>query len=151
MLTKKMRVNKGSTRKRFSSNRSLIVFQKEIVVIFLEILLMVKLFHWKTTSYATHEATDNLYKKLNANIDTFIETIIGKTGSRINLMKNKKIRLIDVTSQETLKKEIQTFKNYLVGLDRNKAMKSMNNTDLYNIRDTILGDMNQFLYLLTFK
>jgi len=27
----------------------------------------------------------------------------------------------------------------------------MTNTDLLNIRDEILGDMNQFLYLLTFK
>ena len=27
----------------------------------------------------------------------------------------------------------------------------MSNTDLFNIRDTILGDMNQFLYLLTFN
>jgi hypothetical protein len=27
----------------------------------------------------------------------------------------------------------------------------ISNTDLFNIRDTILGDLNQFLYLLTFK
>jgi hypothetical protein len=27
----------------------------------------------------------------------------------------------------------------------------MTNTDLLNIRDEILGDMNQFLYLLSFK
>ena len=45
----------------------------------------------------------------------------------------------------------ETFKTYLVGLNENSALKGMTNTDLFNIRDTILGDMNQFLYLLTFK
>jgi DNA-binding ferritin-like protein len=126
-------------------------FQREIASVFLEMLLMVKLFHWKTTSYATHKATDELYTKLNANIDGFIEILLGKTGSRIDLMSKNNIRLVDLSSQESLKREIEGFKSYLVGLNDNKAMKKMSNTDLFNIRDTILGDMNQFLYLLTFK
>lgn len=151
MSTKRYRGRKGGTRKRHSSGSSLASFQKEIAVVFLEMLLMVKLFHWKTTSYATHKATDELYTKLNANIDSFIEILLGKSGSRIDLMSNKNIKLVDLTSQESLKREIESFKGYLVSLDENKAMKTMSNTDLYNIRDTILGDMNQFLYLLTFK
>lgn len=126
-------------------------FQKEIATVFLEMLLMVKLFHWKTTSYATHKATDELYTKLNANIDSFIEILLGKTGSRIDLMSKNNIRLVDLSSQESLKREVDAFKSYLVGLNDNKALQAMSNTDLFNIRDTILGDMNQFLYLLTFK
>jgi DNA-binding ferritin-like protein len=66
-------------------------FQREIASVFLEMLLMVKLFHWKTTSYATHKATDELYTKLNANIDSFIEILLGKSGSRIDLMSSKNI------------------------------------------------------------
>jgi hypothetical protein len=130
---------------------SLVSFQKEITVVFLEMLLMIKLFHWKTYSYATHKATDKLYTKLNDNIDTFIEVLLGKTGVRSDLTGQKSIRLLDLTSAEALKKEIEAFKGYLVSLNSNKAMKLMSNTDLFNIRDTILGDMNQFLYLLTFK
>ena len=112
---------------------------------------MVKLFHWKTTSYATHKATDDLYTKLNANIDEFVEVLLGKTGIRTDLMSNKTIRLVDLSSAESLKREVEAFKGYLVSLNDNAAMKKMSNTDLYNVRDTILGDMNQFLYLLTFK
>ena len=138
------------TRKNKSSG-SFSAFQKEITVVFLEMLLMVKLFHWKTTSYATHKATDELYTKLNANIDSFIEVLLGKTGLRTDLMGNKNIRLVDLSSAESLKREIEAFKGYLVSLNDNATMKRMSNTDLYNIRDTILGDMNQFLYLLTFK
>lgn len=150
MSTKRFNGKKTGTRRR-RSGTSLASFQKEIAVIFLEMLLMVKLFHWKTTSYATHKATDELYTKLNANIDSFIEILLGKSGSRIDLMSNKHIRLVDLTSQESLKSEIEQFKTYLVNLDDNKSMRNMSNTDLYNIRDTILGDMNQFLYLLSFK
>jgi len=151
MYTKGHR-KRGGTRKRHSSgSSSLAAFQKEIAVVFLEMLMMVKLFHWKTTSYATHKATDELYTKLNANIDAFIEILLGKSGSRIDLMSNKQIKLVDLSSQESLKKEIESFKSYLVSLNDNKAMLSMSNTDLFNIRDTILGDLNQFLYLLTFK
>lgn len=126
-------------------------FQKEITIVFLEILLMVKLYHWKTTSYATHKATDELYTKLNSNIDTFIEVLLGKSGIRTDLMGNKNIRLVDLSSIESLKRAVELFKQYLVRLNDHKIMKIMSNTDLYNIRDEILGDLNQFLYLLTFK
>ena len=143
---KKKGKQKGTRR-----STSSVSFQKEITVVFLEILLMVKLYHWKTTSYATHKATDDLYTKLNANIDSFIEVLLGKTGFRTDLTKNKSIQLVDLSSTESLKREIEGFKGYLIGLNENPTMKKMANTDLYNIRDTILGDMNQFLYLLTFK
>jgi len=151
MSTKRYRNKKGHTRRKYSGTSSLDSFIKKSTVLFLEILLMVKLFHWKTSSYATHKATDELYTKLNDNIDSFIEILLGKSGTRIHLTNNKNIRLIDLTSAQELKREIEKFKDYLVSLDDNKYMKRMSNADLYGIRDTILGDMNQFLYLLTFK
>jgi DNA-binding ferritin-like protein len=117
----------------------------------MEILMMVKLYHWKTHSYATHKATDDLYGKLNDNIDHFMEVLLGKSGERTNLTSQKSIRLMDLTSAEELKREVDSFKGYLVALNDNKAMQQMTNSDLYNIRDEILGDLNQFLYLLTFK
>ena len=146
--------NKRSTtmsRTRTSATTTSKMFYKEITVKFLEMLLMVKLFHWKTHSYATHKATDELYDSMNGNIDKFIEVLLGKTGSRIDLTNQSKISLIDLGSTEKLKERIQSFKNYLVGLSNNKAIVSMNDTDLLNIRDELLGDLNQFLYLLTFK
>ena len=136
---------------RLSNSSSLPAFQKEITIVFMEILMMVKLYHWKTHSYATHKATDDLYGKLNDNIDHFMEVLFGKSGERTNLTSQKSIRLMDLTNQESLKREVDSFKGYLVALNDNKAMQQMSNSDLYNIRDEILGDLNQFLYLLTFK
>ena len=124
-------------------------FQQEITVKFMEILMMVKLYHWKTHSYATHKATDELYSKLNENIDKFMEVLLGKTEIRTNLVNCRKISLIDLTSHEQLKREIEKCKSYLIDLSENSLMLKMSNTDLLNIRDEILGDLNQFLYLLT--
>lgn len=141
------------TRKNLSSPKTGLVrgFEREITVIFFEMLLLVKLFHWKTHSYATHKATDELYSKLNDDIDKFIEVLLGKTGTRIDLTNTKHISLHDLNNTNQLTQKVESFKSYLVNLTNHKAMKLMTNTDLLNIRDEILGDMNQFLYLLTFK
>ena len=149
--TYKKKQGLGTRKNKMTRNGSLVDFQKQITVVFLEILLLIKLYHWKTHSYSTHKATDSLYSKLNENMDSFMEILLGKTGIRIDLTSHKNIRLIDLTSQDSLKREIEAFKGYLISLNDNKAMKTMSNTDLFNIRDTILGDMNQFLYLLSFK
>ena len=152
---KKLINSKKNTRKNKISQSqvsSIDSFQKQITVKFLEMLMMVKLFHWKTHSYATHKATDELYGSLNDNIDKFIEVLLGKTGERTDLMANKTISLYDLNSQEKLKEKILSFKSYLVELNNNKILTTtMSNSDLFNIRDEILGDLNKFLYLLTFK
>ena len=149
--TYRKRSNNTYSRKNRNTGSNMSAFQKQITVVFLEMLMMVKLFHWKTHSYATHKATDQLYDSLNDNVDKFIEVLLGKTGSRIDLMGKKSILLIDLNSQESLKSKIVSLKNYLVGLDNNKALSTMSNSDLFNIRDEILADLNKFLYLLTFK
>jgi DNA-binding ferritin-like protein len=149
--TFKRRTNNNFSRKNKSASSSLNAFQKQITIVFFEMIMMVKLFHWKTHSYATHKATDELYASLNEHIDSFIEVLLGKTGSRIDLMSNRTIKLIDLNSQEQLKSKIMSLKSYLVGLDNSKALSTMSNSDLFNIRDEILGDLNKFLYLLTFK
>ena len=149
--TFRKRSSNAYSRKNRNVGSTMSAFQKQITVVFLEMLMMVKLFHWKTYSYATHKATDQLYDSLNDNMDKFIEVLLGKTGSRIDLMGKKSISLIDLNSQESLKSKIMSLKNYLVRLDNNKALSTMSNSDLFNIRDEILGDLNKFLYLLTFK
>ena len=144
----KMRRPLNKTR---SNRGNLQQFQKEITVKFLEILMMIKLYHWKTYSYATHKATDELFTKVNENVDRFIEVLLGKSGQRTNLMGHKNINLLDLNSPESLKRKVEEFKSYLVDLDYKEQLKKMSNADLYTIRDEILADMNQFLYLLTFK
>jgi hypothetical protein len=84
-------------------------------------------------------------------MDKFIEVLLGKTGMRIDLTGKKQISLYDLSNTPQLINKVNSFKSYLVNLTNNKAINLMSNTDLLNIRDEMLGDMNQFLYLLSFN
>jgi len=124
-------------------------FEQEITLVFLEVLVMIKLYHWKTHSYATHKATDEFYTSFNKNMDRFIEVLLGKTNSRVDLTHEKCLHLYDFNDVDRLKNKINEFKNYLVNLDNNIFMNKMSNSDLFTIRDEILADLNQLLYLLS--
>jgi hypothetical protein len=135
----------------FKKSGSVQAFEQKIILTFLGLLNTVKLFHWKTQSYPTHKATDELYSSLNEHVDKFVEILLGKIGNRVNLLKTHTIPLKDFSSTEEFIAEINRMKTFLVDLDSNDVMNIMSNSDLYNIRDEILGDLNQTLYLLTFR
>ena len=119
---------------------------QKMVIMFLQMLNTIKLYHWKTTSFAEHKATDDLYSKMNASIDTFVEIMLGKgRGSRVNLTATKHIPLSDFSSSTELKREVEMYKNYLIRMPLQDT-----DTDLLNTRDEMLGNLNQFTYLLTF-
>jgi len=146
-----MRTKKTKTKKSFHpSNSSFQNFENEVTVYFFEMLLMIKLFHWKTFCYATHKATDQMYEKLNGHMDRFMEVLLGKSNVRMNLVHKKSISLLDVSREEFMTR-IMSFKSYLVNISDHPAMKSMSNVDLLTIRDELLADLNQFLYLMSLK
>jgi hypothetical protein len=137
--------------------------KSNIVRVFIEMLNLVKLYHWKTHSYAQHKATDELYEHLNEHIDKFVEVLMGKgTGkgtsqgkgqgkgtikynSRIHMV-NQRIQLMD-QNLKTFKSKIYEYRAFLVDLTH--ILNSKQDTDLLSIRDEILADINQFLYLMT--
>ena len=149
-MSKTMRLKKKQIKTRRNVGKHVSYSEQQMVVMFLQMLNTVKLYHWKTSSYAEHKATDELYSNLNENIDSFIEVLLGKSGGRINLTGQKSMNLLDYTNVSDFKKEISRFKNYLINMS-NSNLNVTNNTDLMNIRDEILGNLNQFSYLLTFK
>ena len=124
--------------------------ENELVLKFIEFLNIIKVYHWKTLSYPEHKATDELYESLNGRIDEFMETMLGKTGKRVNLSSVKHIPFYDYTSVTKFKQCIEIFKKYLVNMSSAPYFKNSENSDLLNIRDEILGDLNKFTYLLTF-
>lgn len=122
--------------------------KEELVNLLLQLLIIIKIYHWKTESYAEHKATDELYISLNDNIDKFVEILLGKEEARLT-MKGRSIEMPDPSTKEELKKIIYDYR-ILLAKKINKYISLENNTDLLNIRDDVLGELNQFLYLLTF-
>jgi len=107
-----------------------------IVITFLEFLNVVKMYHWNTHSYAEHKATDELYEVLGKNIDRFVEVMLG--DKRLPTMT--KIVIINTKRNEFMNK-INKFKTFLLKLKMAP--------DLMNIRDDILTNIDQFIYLLS--
>jgi len=67
--------NKNSKTRKHKKVRFSTVNKSTIVKSFIEILNTIKLYHWKTHSYAEHKATDELYSKLNEHIDSFVQRL----------------------------------------------------------------------------
>jgi DNA-binding ferritin-like protein len=141
----KTRKNQSRVNEKNKRNVSL---EQEIVIQFMEMLNTVKIFHWKTTSYPTHKATDDLHSELSGSVDTFVETMLGKHGGRVNLSSVKTLELKDFTTIESFKTEINGYKQFMKSLTG--KFDAINDSDLLNIRDEILGHLNKFTYLLTF-
>lgn len=124
--------------------------RENIIILCLEMLNTIKLYHWKTMKYSEHKATDDLYGDLSSKIDEFVEILIGKDGKRINLSGKKSLKLHDFNNSNAFKSYVEKAKKYLINVSNNK-MNNSENSDLLNIRDEILGMLNKFTYLLTLK
>lgn len=118
----------------------------EIVNLMLTLRNQVKIYHWETKNFARHKATDDLVDKLDGNIDKFVEVYIGKYG-RPNLnSRTGRIMIRNFMDEEApvlLKQAAEWMTTKL------PTLLNSSDTDLLNIRDEILADLNQTLYLFT--
>jgi DNA-binding ferritin-like protein len=122
--------------------------QKQMFIeTFLEMTNVIKLYHWNTKVYSIHKATDDLRVKLELNTDRFTEILIGKCHHRLKNVQQR-INLIDIKTTDSLKHKLFEYRGFLV--DMNEILNKKSDTDLLSVRDEILGDINQFLYFLTF-
>jgi DNA-binding ferritin-like protein len=151
--TQKRRQNKRTTQKRRpqrGGGEQMTIANKKkstVVKFFLEMLNTVKLYHWKTKSFPQHKATDELYEHLNTHIDEFVEVMLGKDQSRVKIIE-RRIQLYDFSNVSGFKNKIYEYRDFLIDLTHHLDEKR--DSDLLNIRDEILGDINKFLYLLSF-
>ena len=63
-------------------------------------------------------------------------------------MVEKRIRLIDSDNTRDFKSQMHHYREFLIDISNYFNVKK--DTDLLNVRDEILGNINQFLYLMTF-
>jgi len=104
-----------------------------------------KILHWQTMSFSQHKSFDEIVSSLSENIDEFIETYMGKYGRviaagtfNINLANYKDTDFVALTNN---------YIEFLIGLSN--VLDKTQDSDLLNIRDEILGSLNQLKYLLT--
>jgi DNA-binding ferritin-like protein len=142
--TKKNKTQRAGKKVRFSNST-----KSTIVRTFLDMLNTIKLYHWRTQSYAEHKATDELYAELNENIDTFVEILLGKDQSRVTMVEERCRKFNEAKSTYDIKSRVDEYRRFL-SYDLDKIFVPKIDSDLLNVRDEILGHLNQFLYLLSF-
>lgn len=124
---------------------------KQLVYRLLQSLIIVKLYHWNTRSFSVHKATDELYEQLNSNIDKFIEVLLGK-HKRINknaILYFDSLKIKTYKTNNAFLKWLDKFKQYLTQVDSIFIPKE--DTDILNIRDEILAELNKITYMLSLK
>lgn len=117
----------------------------------LEVQTLLKLYHWNTFSYSTHKATGDLYDGLADKIDEYAEVMIGKSNGkyRIDMSHFNKLVIKDASNNNQLAGIIKSF---IVDLNSfHSKLPSDFYSEVQNIKDEIVADLDKFLYLLTLK
>ncbi len=104
-----------------------------------------RIFHWQTKSYAEHKAFGKAYTNLDELTDSFVETYMGIYGTaKPTITYNIVLKSYSI---ENVADVIENFIQYL----NQMSQEIPENTDLLNIRDSILGELNHLKYKLTLR
>lgn len=106
----------------------------------------IKLYHWQTHSFARHKATDEVLEALDGSIDKYVEVYMGKYGRPKVTGSTSTVRVKNMT-EKAATGFIKSCITYLEGPLVKRLKPS--DTDLVNIRDEMLAELNQLLYLFT--
>ena len=109
-----------------------------------------KIYHWSTKVFARHSSSDKFVSSLSEKMDRFIEVMQGSESKRIVIPPGKQFEMKNVTDI-TIVNILKEFRDWLSNELPSYLNKKQSNTDLLNIRDDILGDVNNTLYLFTFS
>jgi len=117
---------------------------QSVVKDLLQMQNQLRVFHWQTKSYSAHKALGKAYESLDELIDTFVETALGRDS--VELANGEmNIELFDIKSVSVCD-ALDTYKLFLSEISQ--RLNPEKDTDLLNIRDEMLGVLNQTSYLL---
>jgi hypothetical protein len=121
--------------------------KEELTLKLVQIQLQFKFLHWQTMGDAKHKAYGEIYDSLGNHIDKFVEIMMGKMG-RVEFEPEFSLMFQDIKSL-SIQNFLDGITEFLVSMS--DQLDSRYDTDLLNIRDEILGDINQLKYRLTLK
>ena len=113
----------------------------------LEVQVQFKINHWQTKEFSRHNAFGGIYDALGDLIDRFVEESMGKYG-RFKLDEESRTINLQNLEELDLKGMLKTTKDALIQFTEEFEPTD---TNLMNIRDEILGEVNKLQYLLTLE
>ncbi len=113
-----------------------------LVAAFFVHYITLKMFHFQTKWYSRHKAVDSYLTEFLEVFDRFFEAIQGVLGQRL---QTERFDLrFGLVTDDTIESYLANFRKLLVDLP-------VQSTDLLNLRDELLGYLDQLQYLLTFQ
>jgi Family of unknown function (DUF5856) len=115
----------------------------ELVIFLINLQQQLRGLHWQTKAYSRHKAYGKAYENLDELIDKFTEVAMGKYG-RVKF-NGAKITILDIEDpmlNDFIVKTIAELNSFTEKLDAK-------DTDLLNVRDEMLAEINRLKYLLT--
>lgn len=106
--------------------------------------MQVRIFHWQTKSYARHKALGKFYESFDDLLDNFVETYQGIFG-RIGFAQSLELKNLDESTN------LENVLNNAINILNEESPEIQDNSDLSNIRDEMIGQMNRLKYLLTLE
>lgn len=110
--------------------------------IFFTLKFINKLYHWNTISYPRHMASDRFDGILEGIVDKFMEVFIGKY--QIKPMIHKLSIEHSFITDKGIESAYKQTRDVL-----SEMQNSIQDTDLLNLRDELVGEINKNLYLFT--
>ena len=103
--------------------------------------ILLKLYHWKTKSYARHIASDQLYKHINEFTDQLVEYYQGYNP--LIDIDNQRIFIYNINDDNVLQ--------FITNLNKFITLLSIPDKGIIAKRDELIGIIHQTLYLFTLK
>ena len=117
-----------------------------LIETFFTLLHQVKLYHWATMEYGVHKALDDLHGSLSSHVDKFVEVYIGRF--------KKQPLPASLTVSVKVQADVQKLEAFLrkTHEDLKAIAKSLRQeTQLLNVLDEMMADIDQTLYLIHLK
>jgi DNA-binding ferritin-like protein len=118
--------------------------EKDLLANIVQIQGQLKILHWQTTSYAEHKAFGETYESLSDKFDRIVEVYSGK----YKRPKFDGVRQITLADYDNLKIDafIESFEDFM-----NNTFMAQQDSELANIKDEVIADIQKLKYLLSLK
>ena len=128
-------------------------FETTLLKTFFDMTTHLKIFHWQTPYFSHHKSTDELVSELLEGMDEFLEIYQGIVGHRVSI-ESSSLTISNMNQKKILTK-MKKFISYLGMVEtmipkRTQTKKKEDFSGLLNLRDELIGKVQQTMYLLTF-
>jgi hypothetical protein len=122
--------------------------KNELLIQFICLQEQLRVLHWQTKSYARHKVYGKKYDSIGELVDSFMEIYMGKYGT-VEFDGEEGVISLKNTKSLDLNEFIKSNLEFLISL--NDRLDGKKDTDLLNLKDEMMAELNQLRYLLSLK